>query len=121
MLSGAEIDRGVRRLTNQGSRRQMIGGLAGAAVVLTDAVLLNAKSSKSRGKAKGKGKSQGSGGALGQQPKVGVCHPDDESEIYTYFELPPPVAKAHVKHGDQELTKTDCMAQNSAPANSADE
>jgi hypothetical protein len=113
----------MQRLARAGSRRQMLGGLVGAAAVLSGGGVLDARSSKSKGKAKGKGKGKGKGsaGAPGQQPKVGVCHFDDESGLYTYLEVPPPAANAHMKHGDQALNNADCLAQNAPPAETPEE
>lgn len=49
--------------------------------------------------AKGKGKGQGATGTPGKN-KVGLCHLDDETNLYTYIEVPPPAMKGHQKHDD---------------------
>jgi hypothetical protein len=120
MMNTAQFDRLMQRLTRAGSRRQMLGGIVGAAAVLATAGALEASKGKGKSKAKGKGKEKskghGSAGAPGKQPRVGVCHFDDASGLFTYLELPPPAANAHTKHGDQSLTEADCLAQNPSPS-----
>ena len=126
-MNNMQFDRLMPRLARKGSRRHMLGGIAGAAVVLTSAGALEARNSKaiSNGKAKGKGKGSGKGhgsaGAPRKQTRVGVCHFDEEGGLFTYLELPPPAASAHTKHGDQSLNKADCLALNSPPSESAEE
>lgn len=116
-MNDTQVARLMQRLTRAGSRRQVLGGIVGTtAAVLTGATVLEAKGKrKDQGKRQDQGKGKGSAGAPGKQPKVGLCHLDEESGAYTYLELPPPAAKAHVKHGDQELNEADCLALNTAP------
>src|SRR5689334_9764070 len=116
-MDNLSFDRLAQILTAEGSRRRLLGGLvAGAATAITGSVALGAKG---KGKAKGNGKGKGSGkgygptGAPGKN-KVGVCHLDDETGLYTYLEVPPPAMKGHQKHGDVPAPNgaADCDALN---------
>jgi hypothetical protein len=102
-------------LAVEGSRRRILGGIvAAAASVVTGATALGVKG-KAKGKSKDKGKGQGHGaaGAPGKN-KVGLCHLDDETGLFSYLEVPPPAMKGHLKHGDQPALggAADCDALN---------
>lgn len=112
-MEDMKFDRLTHHLTVEGSRRRMLGGIvAAAAAVVTGATVLEAKG-KSKAKGKGKGKGHGAAGAPGKN-KVGLCHLDDESGLYTYLEVPPPAMKGHQKHGDVPAPNgaADCDALN---------
>lgn len=114
-MEDMKFDRLAQHLTVEGSRRQMLGGIvAAAAAVVTGATALGAKGKgKAKAKGKGKGKGHGAAGAPGKN-KVGLCHLDEETGLYSYAEVPPPAMKGHQKHGDVPAPNgaADCDALN---------
>jgi hypothetical protein len=113
-MDGKSFDRIVMRLGTDASRRQLLGGLIGAAAaVLAGATVLEAKP---RGKGKGKGRKKGQGNGNGNgnggngngngngqglgTEKVQICHRNNGRRRFNLITVGAPAAAAHERHGD---------------------
>jgi hypothetical protein len=97
-MNGTRFDQMMRNMTEEASRRRLLGGLLGGAAMLTGAALARTDDAdaKKGGNGKGKGKGNGKGKGKGK-PKVQFCHATDEGG-YVFISVGAPAAKAHRNH-----------------------
>ena len=110
-MDGATFDRIMKRLRTDGSRREMLGGMLGAAAaVVTGAALSHnaaeAKPGKGRGRGRGNG-GHGKGKGKGNT-KVTLCHKIGEGN-FQIITVGAPASKGHLKHGDVPCSLLACQ------------
>ena len=95
-MNGNTFDRMARHLGTDASRRQMLGGLIGAAAaMLTGGAALEAKPNN-----KGRRRNNGNNGQGAGTEKVQICHFTNGRKRVKVITVARPAVKAHLAHGD---------------------
>ena len=110
-MDDKRFDTLTQALAADGSRRRVLGALAGGiAATLAGAAALEAKrggNGKSRGRGNGANGGNGNGRGRGRE-KVFICHRTDEDE-FTLIRVGAPAARAHGRHGDVVCEEVACQ------------
>ena len=117
-MDNRKFDTITRALAANGSRRRVLGVLAGGIAALAGAATLEAKrggNGKSRGRGRGKGDDGDDGGNGGNgrgrgrgREKVFVCHRNGKDE-FKLIRVGAPAAPAHERHGDVVCEELACQ------------
>jgi hypothetical protein len=104
-MDDKKFDRIAQALASDGSRRRVLGVLAGGIAALAGAATLEARrggNGKSRSRGRGRGRSNGGNGngGGGGQEKVTLCHRNNGKKGFSLITVGAPAVPAHEAHGD---------------------
>ena len=113
-MDDKRFDTFAQALAADGSRRRVLGILAGGVAALAGAATLEAKrGGNGKGKAKGRGRGNGgngngnSGGQGGAEEKVTLCHRNKGKKRFNLITVGAAAVPAHERHGDVVCTTED--------------
>jgi hypothetical protein len=117
-MDGETFDRMMKRLRTDGSRREMLGGILGAAAaIVTGAALGHSTAEAKPGKGNGRGRGNGGNGkGKGKgNTKVTLCHKSGNG-TFSPITVGAPASKGHLKHGDVLCELATCQVATACDA-----